>query len=127
MNLSLIYGFLGWGMTKRLTWPGKLQSLAAVGVGQDDNVINFLLASQQFEQAKTVIQQAQAQKVDSYFTHAALYALGFIASDSATTAEQLQWFATKPPVETWGLSLESDTEAYTGHVAKAAQLDCEGD
>ena len=38
-------------------------------------------------------------------------------------AEQQQWYAGKPDYETFGLALASDTEAYGGHLVKAAGTD----
>src|SRR5581483_3972950 len=60
--------------------------------------------------------------VDSHFTHAALYALSFIAADSTAMARQLQWFTSNPAVENFGFSLESDTAAYAGRLSKANEL-----
>ena len=37
-------------------------------------------------------------------------------------AKQQQWFAGKPDVEHFGLSLAADTEAYAGHLTKAREL-----
>jgi hypothetical protein len=37
-------------------------------------------------------------------------------------AEPQQWFASKPDFANFGLELLSDTEAYSGHVAKAREL-----
>ena len=47
--------------------------------------------------------------------------LAFLASDSVAMADQQQWFAGKPE-ENYGLSLDSDTEAYAGHLGKAREL-----
>jgi eukaryotic-like serine/threonine-protein kinase len=54
--------------------------------------------------------------------HSALYALAFLATDSPGMAEQQRWFASNPDYENEGLALESDTEAYAGHLIKARQL-----
>jgi hypothetical protein len=37
-------------------------------------------------------------------------------------AEQQQWFASQPDYKNDGLSLESDTQAFFGHLAKAREL-----
>jgi hypothetical protein len=52
----------------------------------------------------------------------ALYALAFLRADAVAMAEQQRWFAGKPEYENFGLALESDSEAYGGHVAKAREL-----
>ncbi len=87
-----------------------------------ENLGNNLLALQRFEQARQTIRQAQARKLDSFILHNALYALAFLGADSRAAAEQQQWFADQPDAEHFGLSLASDTEAYTGHLGKAREL-----
>ncbi len=79
---------------------------------------NSLLALHRFDEAQRVVQQAQARNLDNFILHSALYALAFLKADSTAMAEQQQWFAGKRE-ENMGLSLASDTEAYSGHLAKA--------
>jgi serine/threonine protein kinase/tetratricopeptide (TPR) repeat protein len=85
------------------------------------NLANWTFALQRFEEARQVIHQAQARKLDDFVLHNALYALAFLGSDSAAMGEQQQWFAGKPE-ENIGLALAADTEAYGGHLAKAIPL-----
>jgi len=80
------------------------------------------LAQQRFEEAREVIHETQARKLDNYQLHAGLYGLAFLGLDSAAMAEQQRWFAGNPDYENQGLALASDTEAYGGHVGKARQL-----
>jgi|HubBroStandDraft_5_1064220.scaffolds.fasta_scaffold160604_2 hypothetical protein len=47
-----------------------------------------------------------------------------IKSDAAGMAQE-QWFAGKPEVEHFGLSLASDSAAYSGHLSKARALTTE--
>ncbi len=82
---------------------------------------NSLISLQRFDEARQIIHQAQARKMDNYILRNALYALAFLGSDSAAMAEQQQWFAGKPE-ENMGLALASDTEAYGGHLSKAREL-----
>ncbi len=83
---------------------------------------NSLLSLQRFDEARQIIHEAQARKLDDYILRNALYALAFVGSDSAAMAEQQQWYAGKPDYENEGLALASDTEAYGGHLAKAREL-----
>ncbi len=83
---------------------------------------NSLLALQRFDEARQIIQQAQARKLDNFIQHNALYALAFLGSDSKAMAEEQQWFAGSPETEHFGLSLASDTEAFVGHLGKAQEL-----
>jgi serine/threonine protein kinase/tetratricopeptide (TPR) repeat protein len=95
--------------------------LAPDNVASYDNLTNELLALQRFDEARQMIQQAQARKLDDFALHSARYTLAFLGTDSAAMADQQQWFAGKPE-ETFGLSLASDTEAFAGHLAKAREL-----
>ena len=80
------------------------------------------LALQRFDEARKVLHDAQARKLDDVEQHIILYDLGFLSSDSAGMAGQQQWFADKPEYETFGLAQASDTEAYAGHMGKAREL-----
>ncbi len=85
------------------------------------NLANYALALQRFDEARRMIHDAQARKLDGATLHNALYALAFLGADSAAMAEQQQWFVDQPE-ENWGFALASDTEAYAGHVGKARGL-----
>jgi serine/threonine protein kinase/tetratricopeptide (TPR) repeat protein len=86
------------------------------------NLANYALALQRFDETRQIIHQAQARKSDQYVIHNALYALAFLATDSAAMAGQQQWFAGNPEYQNFGLALASDTEAYIGHLAEAREL-----
>jgi predicted Zn-dependent protease len=81
-----------------------------------------LLALQRFDEARQIIHEAQARKLDAVRFHNALYAIAFLGADSTAMAEQQQWLADKPDYENWGLALASDTQAYFGHMGKAREL-----
>ena len=87
-----------------------------------ENLANYAIALQRFDETRQMIHEAQARRVDDYLLHNALYALAFLGADSGAMAEQQQWFAGKPEFETYGLALASDTEAYAGHMGKAREL-----
>jgi tetratricopeptide (TPR) repeat protein len=86
------------------------------------NLGNCLLALQRFEEARQTAQAALAQNLDDYILRNELYALAFIRQDSHGMAEEAAWFQAQPDSEHFGLALESDTEAYAGHLAKARDL-----
>jgi serine/threonine protein kinase/Tfp pilus assembly protein PilF len=86
-----------------------------------ENLADYDLALQRFDEARRSIHEAQARKLDNAILHNALYALAFLGRDSAAMEEQQQWYAGQPE-ENWGLALASDTEAYLGHVGKAREL-----
>ena len=86
------------------------------------NLVDYALALQDFDEAKRLIHEA-APKLDDFAFHNALYALAFLAVDSAGMEEQQRWFASKiPEAASYGFSLASDTEAYAGHLRKAREL-----
>jgi tetratricopeptide (TPR) repeat protein/predicted Ser/Thr protein kinase len=118
-NLGLVYGEQG-----QYEKAAEVTS-QAVRVAPDtnfyDNLANYALALQRFDETRQTIHEAQARKLDNFVFHNALYALAFLGSDSAAMAEQQQWFAGKPE-ENSGLGLASDAEAYGGHLGKAREL-----
>jgi eukaryotic-like serine/threonine-protein kinase len=85
------------------------------------DLANTLLALQRFDETRQIIQQAQARKLDTLLLRNALYALAFLRTDSQAMAEEQQWFTGKPE-ENFGLSLQSDTEAYAGRLRKSLEL-----
>jgi len=95
--------------------------LAPDRLGNYENLANYALALQHFDESRQMIHEAQARKADDFVLHNALYALAFLGADSAAMAEQQQWYAGKPE-ENYGLSLAADTEAYGGHLGKAREL-----
>jgi len=87
-----------------------------------ENLTDYLIALQRFDEARELIQEVQPRKPDNYIFPAALYTLAFLASDSKAMAQQQQWFSDKPEYENFGLGLASDSEAFTGHLGKARAL-----
>jgi eukaryotic-like serine/threonine-protein kinase len=85
------------------------------------NLANYAVALQRLAEAREIIHEAQARKMDDEVFHNILYALAFLGSASAAMAEQQQWFAGKPE-ENFGLAVASDTEAYGGHLREAREL-----
>jgi tetratricopeptide (TPR) repeat protein len=82
----------------------------------------FLVGAERFDEARQVIQQAQARKMDTFLLHDALYGLAFLNSDSSAMAEQERWMTDQPPYRSIGLALHSDSEAYAGHLHTARDL-----
>ncbi len=117
-NLGLVFAQQGrYEKAAEITKP-LAPHVAAASV----NLANYALALQRFGEARQIIHEVQARKMDNAVLHNALYALAFLGPDSAAMSEQQQWFAGKPEFENWGLALASDTEAYGGHLGKAREL-----
>jgi tetratricopeptide (TPR) repeat protein len=119
-NLGVVYGEQG-QYERAAEVTRQAMRLAPDQVFNYGNLANYTAASQRFDEARQVIHEGQARKADDFVLHNALYALAFLAADSAAMAGQQQWFAGKPE-ENIGLALASDTEAYAGHVSKAREL-----
>jgi len=87
-----------------------------------ENLTIYTMASQQFDETRRIVHDAQARKIDTPALRANFYDAAFCTGDSAGMAEQLKWFAGRPDDESTGLSLDSDTQAYGGHMAQAREL-----
>jgi serine/threonine protein kinase len=85
------------------------------------NLPTYLIAAGHIAEAKQVQEQANAKKMDFFWSHQNAYALAFLDGNSSAMAEQIQWFVGKPE-ENLGLALNADTEAYTGHLGAARAL-----
>jgi eukaryotic-like serine/threonine-protein kinase len=120
-NLGSVYGAQG-QYEKGSEVTRQALRVAPDQVSHYVNLAYFALATQHFDEARQIIHQAQAQKMDEYLLHNALFALAFLGTDSAAMAEQQRWFAGKPEYENFGLALESDTEGYRGHAARSREL-----
>ena len=120
-NLGIVYGAQG-QYEKAAEVTRQACALHRISVAHYGNLANYALALQRFDEARQIIHEAQARKLDDFILHNALYALAFLGADSAAMAEQQQWFAGKPDYENFGLALASDTEAYAGHLGKAREL-----
>jgi len=119
-NLGIVFSRQG-QYEKAMDVVRQALRLAPDRSGNYENLANYALALQHFDESRQMIHEAQARKADDFVLHNALYALAFLGADSAAMAEQQQWYAGKPE-ENYGLSLASDTEAYGGHLGKAREL-----
>jgi eukaryotic-like serine/threonine-protein kinase len=79
------------------------------------------LALQRVDEARQTVQQAEVRKLDNLLLHNVLYAVAFLQADAQAMAEQERWFMGRRE-ENFGYSLESDTEAFAGHLHKAREL-----
>jgi eukaryotic-like serine/threonine-protein kinase len=86
------------------------------------NLAYYFLAVQHFDQARQIIHEAQARKMDDVIFHSAFYTMAFVDAQSAGMAEQEKWFAGQPEYANVGLALASDIESYDGHLGKAREL-----
>ena len=119
-NLAIVYAQQG--QYEKALETGKQSAGIEPKASDYENLGLFFLSLQRFDEARQIIRDALARKLDDYNFHSELYALSFFASDPTGMAEQRQWYARNPDLENFVLALDSDTEAYSGHVAKAREL-----
>jgi eukaryotic-like serine/threonine-protein kinase len=120
IGLGSVYGFQG-EYLKAVKGMRQAQQLRPESLTPYGDLANYLLALQRFDEARETIREGRERKLDDFIFHVELYGLAFLADSSARTQEQ-QWFADHAAMETYGLSLDSDSEAYRGRLGKAREL-----
>jgi eukaryotic-like serine/threonine-protein kinase len=126
VDLGIVYCAEG-QFDKAIEITRRAQQLDPNRVPPSDNLASFYVASQRWNEAKQVIQDAQTHKLDDPQLHSVLYALAFLERNTDSNAKdamakQVDWFRSNPVAENTGLALASDTEAYAGHLSKAREL-----
>ena len=86
------------------------------------NLANDFMAQQRLDEAREIIAQTHARKVDDFVLRLALYGLDFLKADEAGMNVQLQWFTNRPEAAFYGFSIASDTAAYRGRLHQAREL-----
>ena len=86
------------------------------------NMANYLMAQQRLDEAREMIAQIHARKLDDFVLRLALYGLDFLKADEAGMNGQLQWFADRPEAAFYGFSIASDTAAYSGRLQQGREL-----
>jgi serine/threonine protein kinase/Tfp pilus assembly protein PilF len=86
------------------------------------NLGNSLLALQELAEVQRIAHAALERELDDYILRNELYATAFLTQDSRALATQRAWFQNERDSEHFGLSLDSDTAAYAGHLSQARTL-----
>jgi serine/threonine protein kinase/Flp pilus assembly protein TadD len=116
-NLGVIYSSLG-QYEKAAAATEEQQRLGPTLTGYG-NLAGIYTNLNRLDDARAVLQQAQANKVDGFFIRANWYSLAFLRGDTAEMEKQVAWAAGRPGEEDAMLSTQSDTEAYHGRLARA--------
>jgi len=87
-----------------------------------ENLSQIYLSMNRFDEARTTTEEALRRNLDDIGLHLNLYALAFFQGNVAAMKEQAGWAFGKPGAEDWMLSVESDTEAWSGRLEKAREL-----
>jgi DNA-binding winged helix-turn-helix (wHTH) protein/Flp pilus assembly protein TadD len=74
------------------------------------------------QEARSVVEAAQARQLDSPPFHFQLYYLAFLRNDASGMARQVGWATGRPGAEDVLLELEADSTAYYGQLGKAREF-----
>jgi pentatricopeptide repeat protein len=86
------------------------------------NLMDGYVALGRLGEAKATYEQALARKLETPGIHVSRYLIAFLEGDIAEMQRQLVWAGGQPGAEDQLLSLQSDTEAFGGHFARARRL-----
>jgi len=83
------------------------------------NLMEVYLFLNRLDDAKETFDEALARKLDGGYLRLYMYYLAFLRGDSVQMEQQVTWGAGKPGDEDLLLSAQSDSDAYSGRLAKA--------
>jgi tetratricopeptide (TPR) repeat protein/predicted Ser/Thr protein kinase len=106
---------------KAATETREALRLAPILVGYE-NLGEIYLALNRFDEARTTTEESLGRKLEDIPLHLNLYALAFFQGNVAAMKQQADWAIGRPGAEDQMLSLESDTEAWSGKLGKAREL-----
>jgi serine/threonine protein kinase/tetratricopeptide (TPR) repeat protein len=121
VNLGAIYASEGL-YEKGVEQERRSIQLNPINVIAYDNLVDYLLALNRFEDARKAHDEAAAQRLDDFIQAIAMYGLAFLQGDAKAMEEQARWFEEKPDLKHMILAVESGTEAYAGHLNRAREL-----
>jgi tetratricopeptide (TPR) repeat protein/predicted Ser/Thr protein kinase len=121
-HLGLAINYATMGLHERaLSENLKALSLTPIpGFLYGNLMINYV-SLDRLAQAKAVYPQVLARNLDAAFYHGILYEIAFLDGNAAEMGQQLAWAAGNSG-EDQLLSMQSDTEAFSGHLVKARDL-----
>ncbi len=120
-NLGILYAGLGQHEKAAALIREELQ------LNQDSgtyaNLALEYMASDRLDEAKATLDQVSALKLqDVYAVRIAMYKLAFLQNNPPAMQAQVDWGQGKPGSEDYLLFLQSYTEGYYGHMAKAREF-----
>jgi serine/threonine protein kinase/tetratricopeptide (TPR) repeat protein len=86
------------------------------------NIAGALINLNRFDEAREVLQQAQARKLDDELLWINLYSIAFARHDAGEMHRLVESAPSKPGLKDALLALQSDTEAYYGRLVKSREL-----
>ncbi|HEY0701336.1 MAG TPA: serine/threonine-protein kinase [Candidatus Acidoferrales bacterium] len=120
-NLAAIYGTLG-QFKKALEMAKAEFEVNPASALNASNVAGDYISNGQLDEARSTIELAQSNKLDSNNLHLALYNLAFFNKDAAGRAKEVAWATGKPGVEDIFVANEGVTAAAYGQVSKSREF-----
>jgi eukaryotic-like serine/threonine-protein kinase len=121
INLATLYGMEG-KYEDSLDQNHKALSINPDNIFTYENTGMALMILGRLPESLKTFQEPAERKMDDDIIHTDLYGLAFVQQDPKMMAEQVAWFSSRPEVEHEMLVLQSDTAAFSGHLAQARQL-----
>ncbi len=87
-----------------------------------EELVEYYCRLNRLGESKAIYERAMARHIDIPDLHTFRYGVAFLEHDTKEMQRQADWAMGKPGVEDISLSFQSDTEAYSGHLAKAQEL-----
>jgi tetratricopeptide (TPR) repeat protein len=118
---GLNYEFLG------LYEKAVSENLEAIRLNPDvailySNLMEAYTPLNRLQEAKATYRQAVERRLDGPFLHADLYVVAFLENDAAEMQRQISLASAMPGAEDWLFSQQSDTAAFSGHLATAQEF-----
>jgi serine/threonine protein kinase/Flp pilus assembly protein TadD len=118
VNLGVIYGRLGQHERAVAEWKEASRVDSSWGLPWGNLIVGNAYINH-LEDAKAAYQEAVDRHIDADIVHQSRYGIAFLEGDTAEMQRQMAWGAGKAGIEDFFSSLESDVEAFSGHLAKA--------
>jgi eukaryotic-like serine/threonine-protein kinase len=118
-NLSVVYSLVG-NYPEAIREATEAVRLDPSSANHYANCAALYLYVGKFDQARTVLRQAQERKFSNEFMAQIRYLLGFLTGNEAEMKREVADAAGKPGVEDQLLVMQAGTEAFYGKLAKAA-------
>jgi eukaryotic-like serine/threonine-protein kinase len=120
-DLAVVYTTLG-QFEKALAEYQESLRLGPDYVNTYANLAFTYILLNRLDDAKKVVEQAQARKLDREWLHEQSYNLAFMHRDQDEMNRQVAWAAGRPGDEDKLLAMQRDTEAYYGRVRRAREF-----
>ena len=124
----LAHGLLGTALIALGRYENAFEATReGLRLNQDSMPLYRDLISEQFDlgrldQAETLIQEAKQRQLDEPELRSAQYILAFLENDDAGMQRQVAWYAHNQEYEDYILGVQSNVEAFSGHLGRAREL-----